>query len=147
MTCPEAREFLLTADLDRLEATGGPLADHLAACPTCRAAATRIVQAHRALRAAVPAPRRAGRLIAERAIAEGRAAMRRRRRIVRRAVPTLLAAAAIGAVLLVPRDRLPRGTIAPATPNASLPPLVAASSTDVAVIATSRPDITIIWQF
>jgi predicted anti-sigma-YlaC factor YlaD len=146
MNCAAAREILLTTDLDSLEATDDALADHLAACPTCRAAATRIVQAHRTLRAAVPAPRRAGRLVAKRAIAEGQALVRRRR-IVRRVVPTLLAAAAIGAVLLVPRDRLPPNTIAPTAPQASRPPLLEASNTDVAVITTNRPDITVIWQF
>jgi len=146
MTCAEAREILLTADLTVLEATDGPVSEHLAACPTCQAVAARILAAHGALRAAVPGSRRPSSLVTERAIVQGRAIVRRRR-LLRRIVPTLLAAAAVAAVLLVPRDRLLPGTMAPPTRRASLPPLVEASNTDVAVITTSRPDITIIWQF
>jgi len=146
MRCVEAREILLTADLAVLQATDGPLSEHLGGCPTCRAAATRILAAHGSLRAAPPTPRCPSHHVAERAIADGRAVVRRRR-LVRRLVPTLLAAAAAGAVLLVPHDRLPPSTITPMTSPASPPPLVEASNTDVAVIATSRPDITIIWQF
>jgi anti-sigma factor RsiW len=146
MTCAEAREALLVADLAQLEAATGALHEHLAACPGCRRDAARILAAHDALRAQVarPAPGAAADA-ARRAIAEGRALARRRRRWM---VPLLVAAAGVAIVLLVPRDRAARApAVAVTVTRPTPPPLVEAAGAHVAVITTRRPDITVVWQF
>jgi hypothetical protein len=147
MTCTEAREALLSADLAEVRAVTGPLYDHLAACATCRHDASRIVAAYDTLMHHVvrPSPD-AARAAARRAIAEGRLLARRRRRQL--VAPLLIAAAGVAIVLLVPRDRAahaPAGAVAVADP--ALPPLVEAAGSRVAVITTRRPDITVVWQF
>lgn len=145
MTCSEAREALLSADLAALQATAGPLRDHLAACEGCRRDADRILAASAALRSRVARPSPDATVAARRAIAAGRDLMRARRRW--RIVPLLAAAAAVAAILLVPRDR---ATDTPGTDTAAqpaLPPLVDAAGAHVAVITTRRPDITVVWQF
>lgn len=148
MTCHDTREWLLTAPLDDLRAPERTVATHLDTCPRCRTAADRILSGHAALAAQVDRqPADAGGRIAERAVQGGRALVARRR-LRARLIPTAIAAAAaIGAVLLVPRDRMPAGTVAPAPQRAALPPLVADASARVAVMATRRADITVVWEF
>jgi len=146
MTCAEAREALLTADLADLEATAGPLHDHLVACVTCRRDIARVLAAHRALRAPVgPRGLEAAEAAARRAVGEGRVRIRSRRR--RRLASALGAAAVIAALLFVPSDRGSAPPIGITTTAPAPPPLVETASGRVAVITTRRPDITVVWQF
>jgi hypothetical protein len=145
MTCSEARDALLSADLAALRAATGPLHDHLAACEGCRRDAERILAATVALRSHLVRPLPDATAAAHRAIAAGRGLVRARRR---RMVPLLVAAAAVAIVLLVPRDRAtetPSAIVTVARP--APPPLVTAPAAHVAVITTRRPDITVVWQF
>jgi len=148
MTCEEARERLLEADLAELDANGtGPLSAHLRTCAACRTAAERIVDVHRGLREARAVARPAAAQAAvQQALVEGRRGRRPRHRTRLVAAP-LLAAAAIGAVLLVRGDRLPSPTVPIVAPPPVPPPLVESASGRVAVITTRRPDITVVWQF
>ncbi|MDH4045271.1 MAG: hypothetical protein OEY20_14830 [Gemmatimonadota bacterium] len=146
MRCAEIRELLLTEEIEVLRAPDGPLADHLKACAGCRAAADRILAAQAALEAtATRHPHTTARAASERAVVEGRAAVRVRR--MRRLVPALLTAAAITAILLVPRDEIPPDGVPGVAVHAALPPIVEGGANHVAVMATNRPDVTVVWEF
>jgi hypothetical protein len=147
MTCSEAREILLTAEIDTLQVPDGPLADHLAGCAGCRLAIERILTAHAALSAeAERYPRTSAQTAARQATVRGRSAIRARRR-VRLLIPVLLTAAGLAGVLLVPRDEMPPGSVPPAASRVEPPPIVEGDASHVAVIATNRPDVTVVWQF
>jgi predicted anti-sigma-YlaC factor YlaD len=147
VTCAEARAALLDADLDTLRpGAPGPLGAHLAACAACRAAADRILAGTGALAAArTRTARTPAAAAAQAARTQGRR-LRGRGRRLRVLVPVLAAAS----LALVFGRGLPFGSGAlrpPVAPPPALPPLVEAGGQDVAVISTTRPDITIVWQF
>jgi predicted anti-sigma-YlaC factor YlaD len=145
ITCDEARDALLVADLAELDGSRpGSLAAHLAGCPLCQALADRVLAATDALRAerAVP-PRRAPPAAATLARAEANRLRRARR--ARWALAPILAAAGLAAVLLV------RGGPEPGRPLAARPapppPLVESPAAKVAVFTTDNPNIVVVWQF
>lgn len=147
MTCPDARAALLDADLDALRpGAPGPFAAHLAACAACRAAADRILAGTGALAAARTRTARTPAAAAAHTARTAGRRLRTRGRRLRVLVP-LLAAASLALVVI---RGLPFGSGALRPPVATpptLPPLLEAGGQDVAVISTTRPDITIVWQF
>jgi predicted anti-sigma-YlaC factor YlaD len=147
MTCAEARAALLAADLEAMRAGApGELGEHLTACPDCRATAHRLVTGTAALAAARAVARcQPSATVAAAALASGRNRRARHRRI-RLLVPLLAAASLV--VFMV--QHIPTGTPDPRPPTpflAELPPLVEADGQTVAVFSTTRPDITVVWQF
>jgi anti-sigma factor RsiW len=144
MRCAEAREPILTADPQELESgAAGPLAEHLGECAACRRSADRILAAHQALRTAlVPVARSAA--AAQRALAEGRRAVRVHRRL--RTLAPALAAAAMLVVLLARADHTAPAPVILSHPE-TMPPLVEAGAARVAIFSTSRPNVTVVWQF
>ena len=147
MTCADVRSALLEADLDTLESSSpGPLRDHLETCPPCRAAADRVLRGTAALAADRDrVPRRpAARVVQEARMAGGRRQARARR--LRVLVP-LLAAASLAVFFVRDRPVTPAPPQPPTVVPASLPPLVEGGGHDVAVLSTTRPDITVVWQF
>lgn len=146
MTCPEARAALLEADLDALRpGHPGALGAHLDGCPSCRAAADRILAGMAALAAdhARVSRRPAG--VAEAARMAGLRRRVRRRRL--RVLVPLLAAAGL-AVFFVRGVPVGSGALQPPVPGPQpLPPLVEAAAQNVAVFSTTRPDVTVVWQF
>lgn len=121
MNCEAARELLLTADPAELEgSTGSPLADHLLACPACRAAAERLLTAHLALRDVLGAGQSAN-PPDEVVQATIRSAERRRAAARRVGLGLPLAAAAVLAGLLVLRHT-PDFPMPPDTRNATAVP-------------------------
>jgi predicted anti-sigma-YlaC factor YlaD len=147
MTCADARAALLDADLDALRpGAAGPLGQHLAGCAACRAAADRILAGTAALAAArARAPGRPSAAVAEAARVAG-ARLRVRRRRIRVLVP-LLAAACLALFFVRHVPSGPGDGRPPAAAPAALPPLVEGGAHTVAVIATTRPDVTVVWQF
>ncbi|MDH3496003.1 MAG: hypothetical protein OER21_04510 [Gemmatimonadota bacterium] len=144
MTCDDARQLLLTADLAELTPGGPmPLGAHLAGCADCRALAGRVLAAARVVQAERDRPpRRAAGALAE----EARRAARARRRARRRwtAVPALAAAAVV--VVLLVRDGTPPIPIPPRTVETT--PLVdAPPGRHVAVFETGNPAIVVVWTF
>jgi predicted anti-sigma-YlaC factor YlaD len=145
MTCAEARDALLTADLAELDRDGtGPLAEHLATCRSCHAAADRIAAITRALEAerALPPSRPPARAAA---IARAEADRLRRARQVRRAVLPLVAAAGLAAVMLLRQEPEAGRPLTPPPPLS--PPLVESAAGRVAVLTTDNPNIVVVWQF
>jgi predicted anti-sigma-YlaC factor YlaD len=146
-TCSEARAALLDADLDALRpGAPGPLGAHLDTCAACRAAADRIVSGTAALAVARGCgTRRAPASVVATALERGRRLRSRQRRM--RVVVPLLAAASL-AVFFV--SDLPLGSpgLRPPVPAPpTLPPIVEAAGLNVAVFSTTRPDVTVVWQF
>lgn len=151
MNCKTARELLLTADPAELEgSTGSPLADHLLACPACRAGADHLLTAQRALRDVLGAGQSAD---ATDEVVQGaiRSAERRRRaaRRVRLGVP--LAAAAILAGLLVTRHT-PDFPSRPGSRNATAVParFSVAAPPGRNVLVLQPPDtsnVIVVWFF
>ena len=145
--CAEARAALLAADLDALGAgAAGELGVHLARCAACRAAADRIVAGTAALAATrTGLPRRPSATVAATALAAGKRRRAHRRRI--QVLVPLLAAASL-AVFFV--HEMPMGSpdLRPPLPlPPKPPPLVEAGGQNVAVFSTTRPDVTVVWQF
>jgi len=160
MTCADARNALLEADLAELRGAGTtPLAAHLATCAACRRVAERIVVATDGLhRERIGRPRRA--VDAAAAAARGEAdRIRHTRRRWLIAAPTL-AAAGVAAVILARNSDLglPFAPSAPPAPAGALaataasaapatPPIVASAARNVAVFTTTNPNIVVVWQF
>jgi anti-sigma factor RsiW len=153
MTCTDARNALLEADLAELRAgTATSLSAHLAACGDCRRLAERIVATTGALgRERMRGPRRAGEEAATAAEEEADRIRRTRRRWLA-AVPAL-AAAGIAVMLLArgtprPTSAPSAAAAAPAAPAAPADlPLVTSAAHTVAVFKTGDPKIVVIWQF
>lgn len=151
MTCAEAREALLVADAAELDAgAGGPLPAHLRSCAACRQEAAAILEGTASLRAAI------GTIVAERteraSSADARSVAFRMRRP--RLLLPLALAATLAALLAVERGVIPlRGATPPADvyhPEPVVPtaPVVnAVEGSGVAVMRTSDPRITIVWNF
>lgn len=149
MTCGEARERLLEADLSELRGEGdSELSRHVRTCARCRRVAQLILEQERALGRALAGQR--PRVAVDDALraAEG-AARRRRRRVLVGAVPAL-AAASVVAMLLVRNGGppLPPQPTRPASEAALLPPSVQApAGQDVAIFQTDNPNIVVVWLF
>jgi predicted anti-sigma-YlaC factor YlaD len=145
MTCGEARDALLAADLTELDGSReSPLAAHLAHCPACRAAAERVLMVTHGLQAErAVGPRWSAGAAAARARAEARRLRRARR--ARWAFVPVLAAAGLAIILLA------RGGGVPSQPvsygPAPAPPLVESAAANVAVFTTDNPTIVVVWQF
>jgi len=145
MDCAAARRAMLEADAAELAGpSGSELGRHLESCAACRAAAAAILAAERELGEWLAAARPRG----EAADALARAAAEARRRVRTRrlgAAGALLAAAAMGALLLLPRGRMPAG----AAPEALLArpqfSVAAAPGQNVIVMHTSNPKIVVVW--
>ena len=142
MDCTNFQDALLEADAEELRAEGGtPLAEHIRACPACRARAAAILDGTAALARALDAG------VAARALPERRA--RRWRGALRIAIP-LTAAATLAALLLTRESALHRDIEPPAyaAPRVPRSPVVnAAGDGAVAIMSTSNPSITIVWNF
>jgi hypothetical protein len=80
------------------------------------------------------------------AIARGRTMVQRRRRR-RWLVPPLLAAAAAAVLILWPRDQIPPMNTPTIAASVAPPPIVEGGADRVAVIATRRPDLIVVWEF
>jgi predicted anti-sigma-YlaC factor YlaD len=147
MTCTEARERLIEADLDELEpSVASDLGAHLLACDDCRAMAETIRTAERGLADRRGAARPSG----DDTVAALAAAATWRRRARRRLAGALVlaAAAVLAAVLLVPRGRTP-----PAQAVAAQPPVPAGVSVtaqpgqQLMVLHATDPNIVVVWFF
>ncbi len=148
ITCAEARDRMLEADLDELAATAATeLGAHLLACDACRAAAETIRTAERGLGERLAAARPRG----DDAEAVARAVtIARRRRLVRRSAGgvALAAAAAVAALLLLPRGRIPTAPPPSAYPVAATGFSVAAApGRDVMVVHPADSNIVVVWFF
>lgn len=169
MTCEEARRILLDAELEALEGTSDDrLGQHLRDCAACRGSARAIlahadelrdaidlsVGAHASAAAAARAARRAldERIGESPPLAARRA---RARRVAIRTVPPLLAAAALAALLfgVVPGVRSPLadtpvpGFYVPEPRVPDRPVVNVTTRGGVAVMRTTDPLITVVWNF
>ncbi len=144
MTCAEAREALLEADLSVLRGAGDtPLALHLRDCASCLQAAQFVLQEEallaRGLIEATP-PLDLGPI---------QRAMPRKpwyRRSASLPLLPLAAAAALAGLLLSREPDLPGTPYSPST-SSSGPDVVVPEGTTAAVIETANPDITVVWLF
>lgn len=134
MICADARNAMLTADLDELRGERGELASHLASCDDCARIASRLVRDTRRVGAAVA----------------GRARRRDHLRRLALFASLPLAAAILAAVVLV-RHRSTPPSVAAVTPPRVAKPVARRVSVDVAkgqratVINTVDPSVTVIW--
>jgi anti-sigma factor RsiW len=154
MTCAQAREALLDAEVAELSpSSGSPLAAHFAACAECRRLADRILLGTDALRRERS---RRPREPADEAAPAARQEATRIRRMRRRwlAATPALAAAAVAAILLARSwgSRLPSAPAAASAASAAAGaptdlPLVAGAAHTVAVFETANPKIVVVWQF
>lgn len=142
MTCTEARELLLEADLDALRGEGpSALARHVAACARCRALAGQVLDEQAALDRVLAH-------LAERAHPAG--GVRRTPPAVRVAAWGLAAAAAVVAAFLGLRARptaAPEPPAALAAPPSAVEVDVSASGRNAVVFRTPDPTITVVWFF
>ncbi len=147
MDCAAARNAMLEAEPSELLAGGASeLSRHLATCDRCRATAGEILAAERGLAEWLAAARPA--LEAAAAVARAAAIARRRaaaRRVAWRAAP-ILAAAAVAALLLVPREHQPPipAPVAPAAPAPGFS-VTAPPGRDLVVLHTQNPKIVVVW--
>lgn len=157
MTCAEALEALLEADLTTLEGTGDePLARHILGCPSCANRARAILQGEASLARALDAQ---GHKLDLDKILDAAGArtlgkipprpIRWRSRTLSNRGLTLLplaAAAAVAALVLAREPSLPGPVYSP-------PPVVpgleveAPEGESVAVLETNNPEITVLWLF
>jgi hypothetical protein len=158
-TCVEMRERLLEADPAELLGEGdSTVALHVAGCAACTAAARRILRSQQELADALSqlseraAPAAGAGVVAVGPVASAETAGRRapgaRRRLLR-AMPPLAAAAVLVLFLLQQRavDELPRLEPVP-EPTAyalDMPVVNATDGSDVAVMQTTNPNITVVW--
>ena len=146
MTCNEVLAVLTESAPAGLKLdTGTPLGSHLATCEECRAAAERILAAHRALAAALTGV--VSDELIRGAVAAARKRSTERRGWRRKAVIPLAAAAGIALLALVSgRDRppawkdLPRPTIASFSVEAP-------AGRNVVVMGTLDSNITVVWFY
>lgn len=143
LSCTAARELMLTAGPDQLHPGAGssPLSRHLQECPACARAARAICAEHDALNDALAA------LVRDAGPAP--AVRQARRRSAAWRIPA--AAAAAAALLLVGRTVVRRDPAPAPLPvrAAAVPrmPIVSASADRaVAIMQTSNPNITVVWQ-
>jgi anti-sigma factor RsiW len=141
ITCGDARELMLEAEPGDLHPESiSPLGSHLRTCAACTADAARIRAANASLEGALEA------LVANPRPAAPVAVVRQRRRgIVRIAVP-LAAAAALLLVVLEERTQTMLPILLPVEQVPDAPVVNATGDGAVAVMRTSNPNITIVWQ-
>jgi len=135
MTCADARNAMLTADLDELRGERGELASHLATCDDCARIASQLVSDTRSVGAAV--------------------AVRARRRAHLRNLAFFaslpLAAAVVAAVVLARHRSVPPSVVTATVAPRVAKPVARNVSVDVAkgqratVINTVDPSVTVIW--
>lgn len=157
--CSSFQEMLLEADPDVLRGEGdSPLAAHVRDCPRCARAATLFLRGADILgetlanNTATPSDevidsiiRRArAESMPTSAVARARTAwfLRPSARWV-----TLAAAASVAALLFVGGPRRPRIPVTPTQIAMALPLVDASDESNVAVIQTDNPDITVLWFF
>ena len=146
MDCTVARRAMLEADPSELAGlSGSELGRHLESCAACRAVAAGILAAEHEMGAWLAAARPRG--DAGEAVARAAATAHRRARFRRLgAAGSLLAAAAVAAILLLPRGRLPGaagvGAMSPESRGFSV---TAAPGSNVVVMHTSNPKIIVVW--
>jgi len=155
MTCAEARERMLEAEPGELRPDArGPLAEHIAACSSCAAAAEQILVLESALGehlsrvphldpAEIVARAGSGRRPVRRPAPARRVAHGRRRQLWL----TVAAAAALAGVLLWPRPPRSLPGTPVSVPRLDPPAVEAPVGRDLAVLRTSNPDITVLWFF
>jgi len=153
MTCAEAFDEILEADLEVLQGLGkGPLVRHLRECPGCAARARAVLAGAGALglelSGRVPALDLDGLL--DQALDPGRG----RARIVsipRRALGfgliPLAAAAALVSLFLRTEPNLPGDPLPPSPSVSASLDVGVPEGRNVAVLATNDPDITVLWLF
>lgn len=152
LSCSQAREALLEADLAQLEGrSGDALAGHLGGCEKCSAMARMILDGERGLGEVIEALVPASDLdeLLERAREEGpgiRSAIRRKLTWSARGVVPLAAAAALAALFLGREPVLPGDPVVPLATAPGLG-LEVPEGQNVAVLATNNPDITVLWFF
>jgi predicted anti-sigma-YlaC factor YlaD len=149
MTCAEAREALLEAEMSALRGEGDtPLALHLRGCRTCRRLSEAVLRgegllANELTRAVPP-------LDVERILGPVPWRGRKRRPWYHRplALPLvpLAAAAVLVAIFLTREPSLPGPAYSPPAPFSG-PDVVVPEGKTAAVMATSNPYITVIWLF
>jgi hypothetical protein len=157
--CVEMRERLLEADPAELLGEGdSTVALHVAGCAACTAAARRILRSQQELADALSqlsaraAPAADGGVVSVGSGASAESAVRPARgarRSLLRVMPPLAAAAVLVLFLLQPRaaEELPRLEPVP-EPTAyalDMPMVNATDGSDVAVMQTSNPNITVVW--
>lgn len=146
MDCAAARRAMLEAETAELVVgSGSELGRHLASCAACRAAAAGILAAEREMGEWLAAARPRGE--AADAVARAAATAHRRARFRRLgAASSLLAAAAVAAILVLPRGRLPAAArIGAVTPESRGFSVTAAPGSNLVVMHTSNPKIIVVW--
>ncbi len=158
--CEKMRHLILEGEPHELRGEGGsPLAVHVRMCPRCARAATRVLDETERLDAFLTRDptgaqvdavlERAGRAASPstaRAASDAPPAARPRSPSRRWAV--LAAAAAVGALLLLPGRSLPPPGPELLGPGARrLPTVEAMTGQRVAVVETDNPEITVLWFF
>jgi len=157
--CVEMRERLLEADPAELLGEGdSTVALHVAGCAACTAAARRVLRSQQELADALSqlsdraAPAPGARVVSVGSAASAESAVRPARgarRSLLRVMPPLAAAAVLVLFLLQQRaaDELPRLEPVP-EPTAYAPDMPVVNATDgsdVAVMQTTNPNITVVW--
>jgi hypothetical protein len=132
MTCAEARDAMLVADLSELTGDRGDLAEHLAICPRCRALAAAIVQD--SARLASAARRRAR-------------SRRSRRMLIATTLPIAAGLAGVASLrfLGAPSAPAPVGAARTALPVARRVSLTVERGQTATVLKTADPSVTVIW--
>lgn len=157
MTCADAIEALLEADLTTLEGNGDePLARHILACPSCAKRAKAILQGEASLARAleVEGPKLDPERILDAAEARTQGRLRplptrwRSRALSRQglALLPLAAAAAVATLLLARGPSLPGPTYSPPSVAPGLE-VEAPQGGSVVVLETTNPEITVLWLF
>jgi hypothetical protein len=148
--CPDMRERLLEADPAELRGEGDSMvALHIAGCAACTAAALRILTSQQQIVAALSELSARAAPVVPPASAESVRSARNPRRRLLLVLPPLAAAALLVVFLLQQRTvaELPRLEPVP-EPTAyaiDMPVVNATNGSDVAVMQTSNPNITVVW--
>lgn len=156
--CQEVRRLILEGEPHELRGIGdSPLAAHVRACPRCARVATTVLAETERLDAYLTRDPTEARVdaILDRAgwidpspsgVADGPASDAAARRW-RPRWAWLAAAAAVGALLLLPGRSVRPGPELPAVAGSRPPTVEAMSGQRVAVLETENPDITVLWFF
>jgi hypothetical protein len=163
MTCGEAYQAILEADVPELDGSGtGALARHLDGCMSCRELAQMVIREEAALGEglldllppldvdlllgkATETPSKGRAKTEARVLGSSPLSMKRFRKLAVAAAP-LAAAAAVGALILGREPQLPGPVYSPPERMAGLEVEVP-QDRNVAVLETANPDITVLWLF
>lgn len=148
--CPDMRERLLEADPAELRGEGDSrVAHHVAGCAACTAAALHILTSQQQIADALSELSALAAQVVPPAPAEPVRSARDTRRSLLRAMPPLAAAAVLVLFLFQQRtvDELPRLEPVPEPTAYALntPVVNATDASDVAIMRTSNPNITVVW--